>query len=246
MCYYKSLRRPIRDLADRFQVRYSPHVEQLYVSRYVESGFSHDWSPIITREARTELQLYTWGLIPWWVKTSSDAASIRTKTLNCISEEMYTKPSFRDAVKGDRRCIIPCTGFFEWRHIGKEKIPYFISVPSSDIFGIAGLYGDWTDRVTGNIHRTYTLLTTAANSLMAAVHNSKHRMPVILPLGLEKDWLNDGLSEEDVYAFCKPIESNTMTAHPISKMITDRKIHDKNVPDVIKEVEYPGLPQLEF
>jgi len=80
---------------------------------------------------------------------------------------------------------------------------------------------------------------------MEKVHNSKKRMPVIIPQEFEKDWLNPNLTREDVIAFCQPFDTNLMDAYTISRMITDRKIEDKNRPDIYRRFEYPELALLD-
>src|SRR5690606_18431728 len=170
----------------------------------------------------SEIQMLNWGLVPFWVKDSAAATRLRVTTLNCISEEMFDKPAYRDAAGEGKRCLIPCTGFFEWRWLdekGRNKIPYYIKLRDQMIFSIAGLYSRWINRATDERLYSYTVLTTAANPMMSTIHNSKRRMPVIIPREYEKDWLNPNLTKEDVLAFCQPIDDKLMTAHTISKRI---------------------------
>lgn len=237
MCYHKSQTASVDTLAAYYQVRYSTAIAEQAQIRFHESGFAHLAGPVITLEAPEDIQLMHWGLIPWWVKSWNDAKGLRIKTLNCISEEMATKASFRDSVKNAKRCLIPCTGFYEWQHVGKEKLPHYIYLKDQPLFSLAGLYSNWTDKETGKELSTYTVLTTAANELMEQIHNSKKRMPVIIPGDHEKDWLSDGLKPEDVSALCRPLDAGLMQAHRISKMITDRKIDNKNVPEISKRMD---------
>ena len=79
------------------------------------------------------------------------AMILRTQTLNCISEEMYEKPSFKDAIKNGQRCLIPVTGFFEWRWLdeqGTVKIPYHVTFRDQKVRSMAGLYSRWKDKDT--------------------------------------------------------------------------------------------------
>jgi putative SOS response-associated peptidase YedK len=113
--------------------------------------------------------------------------------LNCISEEMYDKKTYKEAIENGQRCLIPVTGFYEWNWVdekGKTKIPYYISVKDQPISSMAGVYLRWKDKSTKQDLFWYTVLTTRANPMMEQIHNSKKRMPVIIPEAYKKDWLN--------------------------------------------------------
>jgi len=240
MCYHKSLTNSIDYLSDYYSASYSDVMAEIYTPHYHENGFDFQTSPIITAERKNELLPYNWGLIPWWTKSLNDGLRLRVQTLNCISEEMYDKPSFRDAAVENKRCLIPCSGFFEWRWLdekGKSKVPYYLSIPNQPLFSIAGLYSRWKDRTTDQELFTYTVLTTKANQLMEKVHNSKKRMPVIIPRQYEQDWLNPSLTKDDVIALCQPFDTSMMEGHTISKLITS-KTEETDVPKVMEPQVY--------
>jgi putative SOS response-associated peptidase YedK len=131
-----------------------------------------------------EFVLLRWGLIPFWAKD----ASIGNRMINARSETAAEKPAYREAFRR-RRCIVPADGFFEWRRVGDAKTPYFISLESGEPFAIAGLWERWIDKGTGEELQSATLLTTAANEFMSALHD---RMPVILDPAAANDWLDGG------------------------------------------------------
>jgi putative SOS response-associated peptidase YedK len=243
MCYHKSLTSNYEQLAEYYSASYTDIVAEVYETRFHENGFDFLPTPIITAGRPNELQMFHWGLVPFWVKDLPSAQKLRVSTLNCISEEMFDKPAFRDAVKENKRCLIPCTGFMEWKWIdekGKTKIPYYIQVAGQPLFSLAGLYSRWRNKETDQYYYSYTVLTTKANALMDEIHNSKHRMPVILPREFEKDWLNPNLSKDDVLALCQPFDHNRMKAHTISKLITTKGI-DTNVAEVLSVHEYEKI-----
>lgn len=240
MCYHK------QDTAtmEQLLVRYENILDAIpFTPTYYENGFDFRDSPVITASKPRAFQRMQWGLIPWWTKSPEEAAEIRMRTLNAVSEEMYDKPAFRDSAKDGKRCLIPCTGFFEWRWFkgGKVKYPYFIHHRTDKIFSLAGLWSSWTDKTTGEMRDTYTVLTTRANPLLEKIHNSKKRMPVVLPRAYEKDWLNPLLTKADVLALCEPIADSELEAYTISKMITDRKVDNKDVPEICRRFDYPEL-----
>lgn len=240
MCYHKSLTAKYEKLAEYYGIEPSDEVAEAYTPRHHENGFDFHPGPVVTAGRPQEIQLYHWGLVPFWIKDENAAMKVRTSTLNCISEEMFDKPSFRDAAKEGKRCLIPCTGFMEWKWMdekGKSKIPYYVRVTGQELFSIAGLYARWKDRQNDRYYYSYSVLTTSANTLMAEIHNSKRRMPVIIPREYEKDWLNPNLTRDDVLALCTPFDETRMAAHTISKLITTKGA-DTNVPEVTREYRY--------
>jgi putative SOS response-associated peptidase YedK len=116
-------------------------------------------------------------------------------------------------------------------------VPYYVSLPGTKLFSIAGLYATFRDRSTDQRYPTCTVLTTRANNLMEKIHNSKKRMPVIIPREYEQDWLNPSLSQEDVLALCQPIDGKLMEGHTISKLITNKK-EETDVPRVLEPETY--------
>lgn len=240
MCFHKSLTNSIDYLSDYYSASYTDLLAEIYKAHYHENGFDFLATPIITAQNPKELLMFNWGLIPWWVKSLPDGLKLRIQTLNCISEEMYDKPSFRDSAKDGKRCLIPCSGFFEWRWMdekGKMKVPYYISEPKQKVFSIAGLYSRYKDKTNDQEYLTYTVLTTRANPLMEKIHNNKKRMPVILPRQYEKDWLNPNLTKDDVLALCKPLEDKNLEGYTISKLITNKK-EETDVPQVLEPQSY--------
>jgi putative SOS response-associated peptidase YedK len=76
---------------------------------------------------------------------------------------------------------------------------------------------------------------------MEKIHNSKKRMPVIIPRVHEKDWLNPNLTEAEVMELCIPIDPSLMDAYTISRAISSRSIDNKNIQEISKQYEYPEL-----
>jgi len=207
-----------------------------YRPSYYYHAFSLPEIPAICSGSSGEIKLLNWGLIPSWVRSSEDANLIRFKTFNARAESIQQKPSFSPSFKS-RRCLIPVKGFFEWQHIGKDKIPWYIYQSENDIFSIAGLYDDWVESSTGELLSTFSLITTKANDLMAEIHNSAKRMPVILDRSSEKIWIDLSTSTDDAFNLLKPCPSEYLLAHTISPLVNDRS-SDRNKPEVISPFKY--------
>ena len=130
-----------------------------------------------------ELRLVRWGLVPSWAKQPS----IGAKLINARVETAAEKPAFRRAFER-YRCLIIADGFFEWRRSpGGPKQPFHITRAHGELFSFAGLWSIWHGGDGGTL-RTCTILTTAANSAIAPLHD---RMPVILAAPDESAWLDN-------------------------------------------------------
>src|SRR5690554_2324622 len=245
MCFFYALSQTARSLKNRYQLKADFAFElqaEMSGPKYYVSGFDFPKMPVLTNEQPDRLQVLTWGLIPSWVKTPVQAAQIRSKTLNARAESVLEKPSFRRAVR-QRRCLVPADGFYEWRAFKGKKYPYYIFLKDKEVFSFAGLWEQWVDPATGEILKTYSILTTEANSLVAKIHNTKKRMPVILPREHEQDWLKEGLSDEALSALMKPLPAGLMGAHTISRFITAR-VANRNLPQVREAYKYPELEEI--
>ncbi len=196
MCYHTKQSKDIKPLEERFEATVAYHNFESS-DRY--NGFTHPQTPVICNSHANQIQLYHWGLIPFWTKDNS----IRKHTLNAKIETLTELPSFRNAVKN--RCLILVDGFYEWKWLdpkGKEKQQYLISMPNDEPYAIGGIYSKWTDKETGEIMHTYAMVTTEANELMAEIHNTKKRMPLILTHENEKLWLDASISP-DAFKNCQ-------------------------------------------
>lgn len=191
------------------------------------SAFSLPDVPVVTSVVPDEISLLTWGLIPFWVKDSYNAAQIRIKTFNARSESIQEKPSFRHTIE-KQRCLVLTDGYYEWQHQGKEKIPYFIRLKEDIAMPMAGLYDKWTDRETGEILQTFTIITTAANSMLEKIHNTKKRMPVILSGEAEKVWQDPETSQEKALELLKVFDERYMVAEEVDKELFTKKKHNEN------------------
>ena len=131
---------------------------------------------------KNEAAMVRWGLVPRWARDPSIGAKLN----NARAETVAEKPSFRDAFR-NRRCLIPASGFYEWKTEGGRKQPYYVSPSAGELFAFAGLWELWSG--PGGALQTCAVITTGANEKMRAVRD---RMPVILPPGRYADWLAGG------------------------------------------------------
>ena len=128
-----------------------------------------------------------WGLIPYWIKDVKKLPVLN----NARAETVAEKPAFRQPFR-QRRCLIPASGFFEWKTEGRRKQPYFISSRDGAPFSFAG---ETWDSDTGETKESCAIITTECNALMLPIHD---RMPVILSQDTWDAWLDPNLSRDEI------------------------------------------------
>lgn len=140
------------------------------------------------REARPETaldgrhaMLARWGLIPSWLRDTRGFPLL----FNARSETVATKNAFRAALR-HRRCLVPASGFYEWRKEGRKSRPYLVKPVSGRPFAFAGLM-ETAHGADGGEVDTATILTTAASADLAAIHE---RMPLVVEEGDYERWLD--------------------------------------------------------
>ena len=130
--------------------------------------------------------LCRWGFVPPWAKD----LRIGHQMINARSESVFEKRSFAHAAR-HQRCVIPASGFYEWRDTPTGKMPTLFTPASQSVFHFAGLWSSWTGH-DGALVYSATILTTKANRIMAPFH---HRMPVLLDPTSSDTWLDSSLNE---------------------------------------------------
>ena len=173
-----------------------------------------------TRER--SLDALRWGLVPHWAKD----LKIGSRLINARAETVATLPAFRDAFES-RRCLIPASGFYEWRKDGPTNTPYAIVPTDAPLFAFAGLWENWRDRQAGDDAewiRTCTIVTGEPNELVAPIHN---RMPVILPQEAWARWLGEEtVHRDDLLELLNPYPASRMRAYSISPRVNSVRNDD--------------------
>jgi len=235
MCYYISIIKSKIEIEKRFFVRLPEGIS--LTPTYKISAFDKKAKLLtIISGSPQRADFYHWGLIPYWIKTQNEAEGIRKKTVNARAETVFIKPSYKRVVLSKRALII-ADGFFEWHNENGEKIPYYIKFKDGKLFAIAGIWDEWRNPVTKKLIKTVSILTYKANSLLEKVHNTKKRMPLILPERIEKKWLKKELDGKEIREFFKAYEYKDLIAYPVPKKIFLKSSGDN--PELIKIESIP-------
>jgi putative SOS response-associated peptidase YedK len=240
VCYFSSISVGFKIIDDRFGVRFLQ--TESFQPVYSASAFTFPSLPVIADDDQEHITFMQWGMIPFWVKNHEAAADIRGKALNARCETIFEKPAFRFSAHS-KRCLVISDGFFEWRHIGKNTYPYYIRLTSLAPFAFAGVWDRWTNPETKELIRSFSVVTTKANSLLEKIHNTRKRMPVILPREREKSWLDHSLGKDVLQQLLQPYDPGEMEAFPVSKFINKLGFNTTN-PEVLERQDYADLPPL--
>lgn len=219
MCGRYTLVKKAADIEKRFHVQ----VEQDALQATYNAAPTQ-LLPVISNDNPKIAAYYKWGLIPFWAKE----AAIGNKMINARAETLIEKPAFKKSLQR-KRCLVIADGFYEWQKNGKFKQPYRITLKDNDLFAFAGLWDEWKNE-QGHSIKSFTIITTAPNQLMASIHD---RMPVILHPSEEQAWLADELKPEEALKFLQPYDAKQMQAYPVSTLVNSPANNSK---DLIEQI----------
>lgn len=170
----------------------------------------------VTNRSGGTLEHLLWGLVPNWAKPGAEVRSM----INARCETLSQKPTFRNSLKY-KRCIIPASGFYEWKKQAGPKQPYYIELKSHKPMLMAGLWEDSYDRGGGEI-RTACIITTPANEAVSELHD---RMPAILDPDDARRWIKaSDVEAEGLQGILVPYQGG-LTLTPVGRAV-NRPEHD--------------------
>lgn len=184
-----------------------------FQGRFNIAPSENSWIALQERGEQPVLQELHWGLIPSWAREKN----IGMKAINARSESIAEKSMFREAYQ-KRRCLVPASGFYEWRKNSQQKTPYFFSPQNTaDSLVFAGLWEDWRQG-TENI-RSFTIITTAANDFMRPIHD---RMPLILQPEAWRKWISPVTELSEINKILeRPVGNDFLQSWEVSSYVND-------------------------
>jgi putative SOS response-associated peptidase YedK len=169
---------------------------------------------VVQRGERRAVTAYRWGLIPHW----ADDPRIGNRMFNARAETLASSPAFRDAFRR-HRCLVPVDSFYEWRRDGRSRQPFRIVRTDGRPLALAGLWSGWRDPDTGEVRRTFTIITTSPNDLVRPVHD---RMPVLVPPSAWGRWLDpDPPDPAELNGLLVPAADEELEIYPVSRAVND-------------------------
>lgn len=186
---------------------------------------------ILLEHDQPVMKLMRWGLIPAWAKDEG----MGDRLINARAETLIEKPSFRKPYER-QRCLVPADGFYEWQtNASGDKIPFRFTMKDKSVFCFAGLWDRWIrppregefvlsdDGDTAEPSRTvetFSIITTAANKMVARVHD---RMPVILQRNHYDWWIDTRHHAEFVRSLIRSYPAEDMDCYRVSALVNNAR-----------------------
>ena len=213
-------------------------IERVYALRgtasesFLRAGFAQSFNVAPTQDVPTlrvvrdrggecVLEQMRWGLIPSWAHGEPPGFS----TINAKVENLAKAATWRGPWQRGQRCLFPAAGFYEWQvQADGTKRPHYIRpAAAGELFSIAGIY-DSSTTADGQRILSCAIITTPANELLAEIHNTKQRMPLIIPRHAVDAWLSGSVAE--AAALLVPYPADGMRAHRVSTRVNTPRNND--------------------
>jgi putative SOS response-associated peptidase YedK len=164
-----------------------------------------------------------WQLIPEW----EPLFKTKLSTINARSETVFGSPLFGPLIFR-KRCVVPLSGFYEWKRENSTKRPFKIYRADGEIMSVAGLWDTWHAGEPDARH-SFTIVTTAANGAIGGIHD---RMPLILDRSGVDAWIDPTVHERQVlWQLMKPCPESWLEAREVSNLVNSAK---NNSPELLE------------
>lgn len=212
--------------ASESEIKLHFHLQQGFSMRSKYNIPPDQMIPVIC-EWGTRIEFCRWGFIPSWAKGSLNQRG----HINARSETILEKPTFKSAFK-NRRCLIPASGYYEWRALRDYKQPYYIYLKNKPLFAFAGIWSIWQCE-KGQSHYTCAIITSNASEQLQPVHD---RMPVIVNPENYIKWLSNKTAENDLKTMLFSQMDAQIGCHAVSKRVGDPRFDNLSCIHALSDV----------
>lgn len=219
MCRKFILLSDLGKIESKFGIKLNQNTLVIPASYCVSPG---DTSYVITSEDPFELQTFKFGMTPYWAKSPMDLINARAEGDKNQDNDphyqgansIFLKRAFMKPIQS-QRCMVLADAYYEW---SRDKKPYLVHLQDKQRpFAFAGLYDRWKNPESGIVTVSFSIITTTANTLLQSI--GVKRMPVILTLGYEKEWIKSSKHLSQVLGMLNPFDSTKMNAYPVSDLV---------------------------
>lgn len=182
---------------------------------------------VVQRDDRRAVTRYRWGLIPHW----AEDRKVGSRQFNARDDRLASSPTFREAFR-KRRCVVPVDAFYEWRRMGGVRQPYRISRADGRPLALAGLWAGWHDPDIDEVVRSFSIVTTTPNDLVAEIHD---RMPVVLDDGAWERWIDPAIPDvAELHGLLGPARDEMLEMVPVSRLVNNVR---NDGPELLEPIE---------
>jgi putative SOS response-associated peptidase YedK len=243
MCGRFTLVKEIKLLTKKFNLEATPQIE-LFQSYNIAPS---QMSPVLASDKPNQLQMLTFGYIPSWQKTRQYLINARSegsgKQYNTEDDPNYTgafhikdSREFGQMLR-KQRCLIFANCFFEGPKKERLSKPFVVYLRDAKIFALAGIWKEWVDKNTGEMKKSFAIMTTYPNELMHK-HIQHHRTPVIIKEEDYPKWLDINSPLTDITALLHPLSHEEMNAYPVGQRVKNVRNNDREIIEPIGERVY--------
>lgn len=209
MCSRFTFTKKEKEILKAYQVKLPPEVQPNYNLAPTQKAL------VITADEPGIAQHMHFGLVPHW----AESIKLDFSTLNARTEEAAVKKTFAPLLAHHKTCLILTDGFYEWDRKSGKPLPYRFILKDRELFAFAGLWSQWKDKFSGELYRSFTIMTTKANETVGKVHGPKSRMPVILNQQDDSRWLSKDLSVSALLSLCNAYPDEQMDSFRVSTAV---------------------------
>lgn len=216
-----------------------------------------EFAPVIANDFPDQIQLFQFGFTPYWSEKRTYVINARSEgdknkdnnPLYSGSKDIIFKPMFRQSIRS-KRCLVPADCFIEGPATTRLNNPFVVYLKEGiRPFMFAGIWDEWVDKSTGELIKSFAIITTVANDLLNQIGH--HRSPVILRPEETSMWLDTQLPLNEALQLLNPYPSNEMNAYPISNKIKSPKSNGTDLLEPIgqrlnKEFDYVVYDELKL
>ncbi len=207
MCGRFTLHIPPELIAEAFNVP----LPGVFTPRF--NGAPSQTHPVVCSTANgRQIAQMRWGLVPQWAQDDRLGYTM----INARAETVTEKPAFRGLFAG-RRCLVIADGFYEWRHDGNAKEPFYIALRDGRLMSFAGLWDKWRNEAGETVY-TFTIITCASNDLVRPLHD---RMPVVIERKHYDLWLDPAAPPDKVKELLRPYPAGRMTLWKVGALVNN-------------------------
>lgn len=257
MCGRYTIVTKLKIIEKEFQADCSEILDRFEPSPNVSPG---ELSLVITDDAPDKVQLLQFGFTPHWAKKKMYVINARSEgNHNKENDPLYTgakgiisKPMFRKSIRS-QRCLVIADAFIEGTTAKRLSEPYLVyRSDNKRPFALAGIWDQWVDQQSGEITKSFAIITTAPTELMQKIPH--HRSPLVLDQADERRWLDRNVPLDEITSMLQPFDDVSFNAYPISKEIksprnkdfttlkpTGERLRKKYEPIFYQDLELQGM-----